>query len=1079
MRRKIELQRKQIGLVLPPPIPNGNENNSLDTSNTTNDRSTASANRSRASEDSAHQRTMEVAVTTQTDTVIDQKHVDEVVTRNNKMLNDTLHENSPSTGIEGIVSRLQKKHGMGGCKSKLASAKRKRLKRESPTLKSSPSHAYDNHDHNDTNLVSTTSMNVSNHDIITRFDQQPSSPEQGDSIDSVTSRQRPDLFFLNTVVLINGFTDPPNDSLMRMLQRYGGDVEKYETDRVTHIIAEQLSTAKSKIYKKQRKPIPVVHPRWIVESVKVEKKLPYNNYLLEQVRFHESTIKNFLSSPIKKQCIVDSFPTHDTEKESNQDLGRVSTKRPQSPPIGVIRTVGNDPTFLESYFASSRLSFIGSFKQRLKAHGHVPSHDDSVQPISATDSRRFVLHIDMDYFFAAVAIRNFPQYKDSPVAIGHRQKGDDTASTSELSTCNYIARQFGVQKGMFLKRARELCPNLVVLPYDYEGYEEVSNQLGDILQQYADNYHGSMEQVSCDEAYLEIFISELEDIVKIGEDLRQKISEDTQCTASIGISHNKLMAKLATNKIKPNGLLLVKDSPSFLQSVSLSDLPGIGYQLGQKLMMSKLKTVQNVLDLGDDDSERERILQEIVGPARATKLVFYCKGEDDRTIKAVPRKSIGAECNYGVRFDNGPYGVDHMIAGLAKEVERRMLALNIRGRLCTLKLKERKPNAPPPGKYNGCGSCIDHSKCAPLPALTNDSLKIAQVCMKLVHQIGVVKEEIRGMGIIISKLDNVEEDKVGTVSSWLKQGHLGVGESDVLKSLIKKSYDDESGARMDSHNFIGSLPSVDKFCDSTDNSWQSNSDALSLKRFSAPSTDKKDLIYSNSTIPESVISVIPQTKNIVVQPKKNVVIKSTKPKHGQSRIKDDGIHGMQTSMESIMKLASIKSRREEILFNGEKISLTQLDCLPLELQLEVTNSKSDTSTQFQHCSRREQNQSSSGSIEPEKNNHRLYKHSIPILVEPVQAYKQSRFLYSNSIAPFCAFLDGNSSPGAQEVQKIQDFLSLCITERRLDEAVQYLRILKRNQSSWGLMHYAKILEATNAHLLQKEGRVFDNEWLGL
>jgi DNA repair protein REV1 len=120
---------------------------------------------------------------------------------------------------------------------------------------------------------------------------------------------------------------------------------------------------------------------------------------------------------------------------------------------------------------------------------------------------------------------------------------------------------------------------------------------------------------------LEIYISESEDITKIASELRQNIAEDTQCTASIGISENKLMAKLATNRIKPNGLLLVTDSPSFLQGVSLSDLPGIGSQIGPKLMLSDLKTVQNVLDLGDNDIERERFLQDIVGPARAKKLV--------------------------------------------------------------------------------------------------------------------------------------------------------------------------------------------------------------------------------------------------------------------------------------------------------------------------------------------------------------------------------------------------------------------------------------------------------------------------
>ena len=147
------------------------------------------------------------------------------------------------------------------------------------------------------------------------------------------------------------------------------------------------------------------------------------------------------------------------------------------------RTVGNDPNFLDSYFASSRLSFIGSFKQRLKAKA------SDVRPNSHREGARiFVFHVDMDCFFAAIAVRNYPQYKNKPVAVGHGWKNDPNGirkdvstfpqrsndrrySTSELSTCNYAARKFGVRKGMFAHRARQLCPDLVILPYDYEGYE--------------------------------------------------------------------------------------------------------------------------------------------------------------------------------------------------------------------------------------------------------------------------------------------------------------------------------------------------------------------------------------------------------------------------------------------------------------------------------------------------------------------------------------------------------------------------------------------------------------------------------
>jgi hypothetical protein len=97
-------------------------------------------------------------------------------------------------------------------------------------------------------------------------------------------RARPDLFLLGVVVKVNGYTDPDNETLKRMLQKHGGDLETYETERVTHIVAEHLSKAKADIYKRQRKPRPVCKPSWIVDSVQQGRVLPPGNYLLEELK---------------------------------------------------------------------------------------------------------------------------------------------------------------------------------------------------------------------------------------------------------------------------------------------------------------------------------------------------------------------------------------------------------------------------------------------------------------------------------------------------------------------------------------------------------------------------------------------------------------------------------------------------------------------------------------------------------------------------------------------------------------------------------------------------------------------------
>ena len=287
-------------------------------------------------------------------------------------------------------------------------------------------------------------------------------------------------------------------------------------------------------------------------------------------------------------------------------------------------------------------------------------------------------------------------------------------STSECATCNYHARQFGIKKGMFLGRARQLCPDLVVLQYDFAGYEEVSEQVLAILHRIAAEYHGCVEPVSCDEAYMELYlqriIADSKDTIQttpmidnhagdIAEFIRQEIFETTECTASIGVAENKFLAKVGTDRVKPNGTFVVTDYREVLKSLRLRDLHGIGYRSEPKLSAEGLVTVQDVWDLG---SKGETVLSTILGPGLGKKIFSFCQGRDDRQVKPAERKTIGAECNYGVRFD-GPYGIDHFMNGLANEVAKRMEGVGCKGSKMTLKVKQRKKDAKPPPKVGNDG----------------------------------------------------------------------------------------------------------------------------------------------------------------------------------------------------------------------------------------------------------------------------------------------------------------------------------------------------------------------------------------
>jgi hypothetical protein len=274
-----------------------------------------------------------------------------------------------------------------------------------------------------------------------------SSPIQTESTSTnlgMKPNHRPDLFFTGVVVLVNGHTSPDATTLMRLLHKHGGDLEKYETRRVTHIIAEQLSAAKAKIYKQQRKPTPICRPQWIVDSVARGMLLPFGDYLLKNVLSDDvvgtkSVTSFFVKNPDRNDASTSAeigggnaqsresqgfeldgkLSSHEDNRSESTTTDETKFHRWQDTLpsqasyhlSGQVRTVGNDPNFLESYFRNSRLSFIGSFKQRVK-----PSKQ-ACRSQSKEGARMFVLLVDMDFFFAAVALRVRQYPISSPVPL--------------------------------------------------------------------------------------------------------------------------------------------------------------------------------------------------------------------------------------------------------------------------------------------------------------------------------------------------------------------------------------------------------------------------------------------------------------------------------------------------------------------------------------------------------------------------------------------------------------------------------------------------------------------------------------
>lgn len=190
---------------------------------------------------------------------------------------------------------------------------------------------------------------------------------------------------------------------------------------------------------------------------------------------------------------------------------------------------------------------------------------------------RKIIHVDMDCYYAAVEMRENPELANKPLAVG----GDSERGV--LSTCNYLAREYGLHSAMSSKKAKQLCPELVLVPGNMALYKSISNQIRAIFADYSDD----IEPLSLDEAYLDVTECSLfaGSATLIAQDIRQRIFEQTGLTASAGVSSCKFVAKVASDFNKPNGICVVppEQVSDFVQALPVKAIPGVGKVMQQRL----------------------------------------------------------------------------------------------------------------------------------------------------------------------------------------------------------------------------------------------------------------------------------------------------------------------------------------------------------------------------------------------------------------------------------------------------------------------------------------------------------------
>lgn len=288
---------------------------------------------------------------------------------------------------------------------------------------------------------------------------------------------------------------------------------------------------------------------------------------------------------------------------------------------------------------------------------------------------RRILHVDMDAFFAAIELRRHPELTGKPVVIGGR--GDPT-QRGVVSTASYEARRYGIHSAMPLRTAYHLCPEAVFLPVDYEEYSRVSATIKALLREMTP----ILEDVGIDEAFADISAMD-QPSEAVAQAIKDRIKNATGLTCSIGIAPNKLLAKIASDLQKPDGLTILEeaDIPTRIWPLPARKIPGVGPKTEAHLKEMGIETI------GQLAATPLQTLIERFGPAHGQYLCEASRGIDESPLVTHwEPKSSGREVTFQQDIANRQALVRTLI-GLAHEVAETIKEEGYRARSVTVKIR--------------------------------------------------------------------------------------------------------------------------------------------------------------------------------------------------------------------------------------------------------------------------------------------------------------------------------------------------------------------------------------------------------
>eukprot|EP00056_Hartaetosiga_gracilis_P012039 m.187459 g.187459 ORF g.187459 m.187459 type:complete len:1444 (+) comp13625_c1_seq1:91-4422(+) len=747
-------------------------------------------------------------------------------------------------------------------------------------------------------------------------------------------RQRISDIFKGVIIYVNGFTDPPAETLRRIMQLHGGDYVTYPSrTNITHVIATNLCTAKQKVIKNLR----IVRPEWITDSLDANKRLPIGPYILynregrnqQILQFstmnepkHDTTRNHFKNScrderndslPSKDNnnmtlCSVKKkhnpgfalqrkqksydLPTSHTSandnistttnnkigsetKDNNCFSQSKSTHKPHPSIEGKMSHVGmphtgngntttntstilttstteaatsngkqelsdalddlkkygplasgNNPDFIENFLSNSRLhhlstsgTFAKAYIRKLQRNHQQRAKNTNCEMEDLTfappkDANRVVVHIDLDAFFVSVGLLTRPHLRDKPVVLAHGQK----EGTAEISSCNYIARKYGVRNGTNMRTARERCPSsLVVIPYEFAAYKKKSEEFYRVLC----SFTLRIVAVSMDEAFLDLtglvqpdygpttsnrnLISYSQsspaspyngthnstntNSIALENKRADEIRNEETNVEDIGNSEKKERGKhlptasafvervreavfnktglrcsagIASN-ITLARMATRRAKPNGQKSVppnegaKLIEAEPVSFLPGVGWRINRKLRDLNVTTCGDMRMLSMALLQKEFGNGTGEVLYKACRGIDERPLKPnTPQKSVSIEITWGIRFATEEQVVT-FLDKLSVEVVNRLNLIDSVAKTLTLKMKRKRPGAKQPYKMLGHGSCDDHSKAMKFSQHTACLDVIQDASRRLYPILNIPPTDIRGIGISLTNLMDASE----------------------------------------------------------------------------------------------------------------------------------------------------------------------------------------------------------------------------------------------------------------------------------------------------------------------------------